>query len=133
MILQGLLGSLRSQLWIPIGQNTYRQITLSAFEWVLNLSLGFHLTRRLGVVTSALSKGAAIDQFLDFLLFSLIGVIADITLAIVYLLLYFDFMYAIIVLSTAWAYVSATVYMALYRGKARRQMVDYSQQVNAVQ
>jgi len=106
---------------------------MSAFEWVLNLSLGFHLTRRLGVLTSALGKGAAIDQFLDFLLFSLVGVIADIVLAVTYFLLYFDFAYAIVVVLTAWAYVSATLYMALYRGKARRRMVDRSQQVMAVQ
>ncbi|CAI6337027.1 unnamed protein product [Periconia digitata] len=129
----GLLGCLRSQCWVPIGQNTYRRITLSAFEWVLNLSLGFHLATKLGILTSALSKGAAIDQFLDFLLFSLVGVIADIVLAVGYFLLFFDFQYAMIVVFTSWAYVSATVYMALYRGKARRKMVDRSQEVNAVQ
>ena len=128
-----MLGSLRSQLWIPIGQNTYRETTLSAFNWVLNLSIGFHLTRRLGIITSALSKGAAIDQFLDFLLFSLIGVVADISLVVVYFLIYYDSIYAVVIIITAWAYVSATVYMALYRGKARRRMVAQNQQVNAVQ
>ena len=53
----GLLGSLRSLLWIPVSQYSYRGLTTAAFNHVHSLSFDFHLSKRTGEVLSAFVEG----------------------------------------------------------------------------
>lgn len=129
---QGVIASIRALLWIPIGQAAYRRLTGSAFEHVLSLSLEFHLGKRLGEVMSALGKGGAINTFLDSLVFQLFPMVADIGVAAAYLLVMFDPMYSLIIIAMGGIYLVVTVYMAKYRGRARRQMVQEDREVDAV-
>src|SRR5437762_10003417 len=73
----GLVGAIRSYAWIPIGQYSYRELSTRAFEHVHSLSLDFHITKKTGEVLSALSKGAAINTFLEQILFQIFPVIVD--------------------------------------------------------
>lgn len=57
---QGALGAARSVLWIPVSQSLFRRLSCAAFEHVLGLSMDFHLSKRIGEVTSALSRGSAV-------------------------------------------------------------------------
>jgi ABC-type transport system involved in Fe-S cluster assembly fused permease/ATPase subunit len=66
---QGAIGSARSVLWIPVSQSLFRRLSCAAFEHVLGLSMDFHLSKRIGEVTSALSRGSAINTFLENFLF----------------------------------------------------------------
>ena len=56
---QGAIGAARSVLWIPVSQGLFRRLSCAAFEHVIGLSMDFHLSKRIGEVTSALSRGAA--------------------------------------------------------------------------
>ena len=76
----GLVGAIRSYAWIPIGQYSYRELSTKAFEHVHSLSLDFHLTKKTGEVLSALSKGSAINTFLEQILFQIFPVIIDLVL-----------------------------------------------------
>lgn len=129
---QGVIASIRSLIWIPIGQAAYRRLTESAFEHVLSLSLEFHLGKRLGEVMSALGKGSAINTFLDSLIFQLFPMVADIGVAAVYLLATFDPLYSLIIIAMGGIYLFVTVYMAKYRGRARRRMVHEDREMDAV-
>uniref|UniRef100_A0A0D2YK28 ABC transmembrane type-1 domain-containing protein n=1 Tax=Fusarium oxysporum (strain Fo5176) TaxID=660025 RepID=A0A0D2YK28_FUSOF len=62
---QGVLGAARSLLWLPVSQSLFRRLSSAAFEHVLGLSLEFHLNKKVGEVTSALSRGASINTFLE--------------------------------------------------------------------
>jgi ABC-type transport system involved in Fe-S cluster assembly fused permease/ATPase subunit len=128
---QGVLGSIRALLWIPIGQTTYRKLTASAFEHVLSLSLDFHLGKRLGEVMAALSKGSAINTFLDSLIFQLLPMVIDLWVAAAYFLLKFDPLYSLILIAVTWTYLFVTIQMAKYRGKARREMVMRDREMDA--
>ncbi|KAH7048241.1 putative transport protein [Macrophomina phaseolina] len=128
---QGVIASIRALLWIPIGQAAYRRLTESAFEHVLSLSLEFHLGKRLGEVMSALNKGAAINTFLDALIFQMFPMIADIGVAAAYLLLNFNPMYSLIIIAMGGIYLFVTIYMAKYRGRARRRMVNEDREMEA--
>lgn len=128
---QGVIASIRALLWIPIGQAAYRRLTETAFEHVLSLSLEFHLGKRLGEVMSALSKGAAINTFLDALIFQLFPMLADIAVAAAYLLLTFNPMYSLIIIAMGGIYLFVTIYMAKYRGRARRRMVNEDREMEA--
>ena len=129
---QGVIASIRALLWIPIGQTTYRQLTESAFGHVLSLSLEFHLGKRLGEVMSALSKGSSINTFLDSLIFQLFPMVADIGIAAAYLLVTLDPFYSLIIIAMGWTYLFVTIYMAKYRGRARRDMVNKDREMDAV-
>ena len=73
------------------------------------LSLDFHLNKRLGEVTSALSKGSALNTFM----------------------VEFDFFYALVVICITWTYLYVTIYMAKYRGRARREMTNRDRAMEA--
>ncbi|KAF2259678.1 P-loop containing nucleoside triphosphate hydrolase protein, partial [Lojkania enalia] len=128
---QGVIGSIRALLWIPISQSTYRRLSSAAFKHVLNLSLDFHLSKRVGEVMSALSKGGALNTFLDGLAFQLFPMVADLWIAALYFFFVFDAYYSLMAISVTWFYIYITIYMAKYRGRARREMVKREREMDA--
>ena len=128
---QGVIGSIRALLWVPISQSTYRRLSAATFEHVLELSLDFHISKRIGEVTSALSKGGALNTFLDGFAFQLFPMVADLWIAAVYFFVMFDAFYSLMIISVTWFYIFITIYMAKYRGRARREMVKREREMEA--
>lgn len=129
---QGLIGSLRSSLWIPVSQYSYMELSTAAFEHVHGLSLEFHLGKKTGEVLSALSKGSSINTFLEQVTFQVVPMLIDLGVAIGYFLVAFDAYYALVVGISTFCYLYVTVRMAQWRAGIRRQMVNYSRQEDAV-
>ncbi|KAK0735158.1 P-loop containing nucleoside triphosphate hydrolase protein [Lasiosphaeria miniovina] len=129
---QGAIGAARSVLWIPVSQSLFRRLSCAAFEHVLGLSLDFHLSKKIGEVTSALSRGAAMNSFLENFVFQVFPMIFDIFVAGVLFFVKYDAFYTIIVFSIMWSYIFLTIYMAKYRGRARRDMALKSREMDAV-
>jgi ABC-type transport system involved in Fe-S cluster assembly fused permease/ATPase subunit len=128
---QGILGATRAILWIPISQSLYQRLSCAAFEHVLSLSLDFHLSKRIGEVMSALSKGGSLNTFLDGFAFQLFPMVFDLFIAAVYFFIRFDAFYSLIILAVMWSYLFLTIYMAKYRGRARREMVRRDREMEA--
>ena len=128
---QGIVSSVRAILWIPISQSLFQRLSCAAFEHVLNLSLDFHLSKQIGEVMSALSKGGALNTFLDGFAFQLFPMVFDLGVAAVYFAIKFDAFYAIIVIGVMWSYIFVTIYMAKYRGRARREQALKERQMEA--
>ncbi|KAK0113195.1 hypothetical protein ONS95_014892 [Cadophora gregata] len=128
----GILGAIRSVLWIPISQYSYKALTTASFEHVHSLSLDFHLGKRTGEVLSALSKGTAINNFLEQITFSVLPMVFDLGVAIVYFAIYYDAYHALVVGIITFAYLYLTVRMAQWRSKQRRQMTNLSREEEAV-
>ncbi|CAJ2511445.1 Uu.00g070700.m01.CDS01 [Anthostomella pinea] len=128
---QGALGAARSVLWIPVSQSLFRRLSCAAFEHVLGLSMDFHLSKRIGEVTSALSRGSAMNTFLENFLFQVFPMIFDIFVAAVYFFIRYDAFYTLIVLFIMWTYIFLTMYMAKYRGRQRRDMTTKSRDMDA--
>ena len=129
---QGAIGAARSVLWIPVSQSLFRRLSCGAFEHVLGLSLDFHLSKKIGEVTSALSRGAAINTFLENFVFQVFPMIFDIFVAGVVFFVKYDAFYTIIVFFIMWSYIFLTIYMAKYRGRQRRDMATKSRAMDAV-
>ncbi|KUI53152.1 Heavy metal tolerance protein [Cytospora mali] len=129
---QGAIGAARSVLWIPVAQSLFRRLSCAAFEHVLGLSLEFHLSKRTGEVTSALSRGAAMNTFLENFLFQVFPMVFDIFVAGVYFFVEYDAFYTIIVFFIMWSYIFLTIYMAKYRAKQRRDMATKNREMDAV-
>ncbi|KAL2166389.1 hypothetical protein VTG60DRAFT_2818 [Thermothelomyces hinnuleus] len=128
----GLLGSLRSNLWVPVSQHTYRALTTAAFEHVHSLSLDFHLGKHTGEVLSALNKGASINQFLEQVTFQVVPMLVDLLLAIVYVYVKFGPLYALFISVTTFYYLHLTIRMAATRADQRRDMVNADRAEEAV-
>ncbi|PQE21831.1 hypothetical protein CJF31_00007677 [Rutstroemia sp. NJR-2017a BVV2] len=128
----GILGAARSVLWIPISQYSYKALTTASFEHVHSLSLDFHLGKRTGEVLSALSKGNAINNFLEQVTFQVLPMIFDLGVAIGYFAIYYDAYYALVVGIITFAYLYLTIRMARWRSEQRRQMQNLSREEDAV-
>ncbi|KAM0350726.1 hypothetical protein ACHAPU_003221 [Fusarium lateritium] len=129
---QGALGALRSVLWIPVSQSLFRRLSSAAFEHVLGLSLEFHLNKKVGEVTSALSRGASINTFLESFCFQVFPMVFDIFVAGVIFFVKYDAFYTIIVFFIMWSYIFLTIYVAKYRGKQRRDMTVKTREMEAI-
>ena len=128
----GLLGSLRSLLWIPVSQHSYRGLTTAAFNHVHSLSLDFHLSKRTGEVLSALNKGSAINQFLEQVTFQVFPMLFDLFLSISVFYYKFGALYAEInMVDTCW-YLYMTIKMASTRADQRREMTNADREEEAV-
>ncbi|KAF7909632.1 uncharacterized protein EAF01_003350 [Botrytis porri] len=128
----GILGAARSVLWIPISQYSYKALTTASFEHVHGLSLDFHLGKRTGEVLSALSKGNAINNFLEQVTFQVLPMIFDLGVAIGYFAYAFDAYYALVVSIITFSYLYLTIRMARWRSDQRRQMQNLSREEDAV-
>ncbi|KAK3379412.1 hypothetical protein B0T24DRAFT_522327 [Lasiosphaeria ovina] len=128
----GLLGSLRSILWIEVSQHTYLALTTAAFEHVHSLSLDFHLGKRTGELLSALNKGAAINSFLEQVTFQVMPMLVDLFVAIVFFYIEFGPKYALFVAVITFYYLYLTIHMAATRVDERRDMVNADREEEAV-
>lgn len=128
---QGILGSGRAILWIPVSQALFRRLTCAAFEHILELSLDMHLSKRIGEVMSALNKGSALNTFLDGFAFQLFPMVFDLGIAAVYFLIRMDAFYSLIIIGVMWTYIYMTIYMAKWRARARREMATRDREMDA--
>jgi len=135
MLLQGqagLLGSVRSIIWVKVAQYSYKSLETAAFEHVHSLSLDFHLGKRTGEVLSALNKGGAINTFLEQVTFQLVPMIIDLFLAIYFFNHFFDATYGTIVSVNVFWYLYLTIKMAQTRADQRREMTNADREEEAV-
>jgi ABC-type transport system involved in Fe-S cluster assembly fused permease/ATPase subunit len=128
----GALGSLRTILWIPVSQHTYRALITAAFQHVHSLSLDFHLKKRTGEIQSALNKGGAINQFLEQVTFQVFPMILDLLIAIVFFYVNFNAMYALFVSIITFFYLHLTIRMAATRAQQRREMTNADRDEEAI-
>lgn len=128
----GILGAARSTMWIPIGQYSYRELSVAAFEHVHDLSLDFHLGKKTGEVLSALGKGSSINTFLEQVTFQVVPMLVDLCVAIGYFLNQFDAYYALVIAVVTFWYIYLTIRMAQWRAEIRRQMVNADREEDAV-
>ena len=128
----GLLGAVRAALWVPIGQYSFRELSVAAFEHVHGLSLDFHLGKKTGEVLSALNKGSSINTFLEQVTFQVLPMLVDLAVAIGYFFVKFDEYYALVIAIVTFVYLYITVRLAQWRADIRRDMVNSDRQQEAV-
>ena len=128
----GVINSIRSVLWIPISQYSYRELSVAAFEHVHGLSLDFHLGKKTGEVLSALNKGASINTFLEQVSFQVVPMLVDLVVAIGYFFYEFDIYYALIVALLSFSYMYLTIRLASWRADLKREVTNLNRNEEAV-
>ncbi|KAF6213692.1 hypothetical protein GE061_011414 [Apolygus lucorum] len=119
----GLLNNLRSFLWIRIQQYTTREVEVELFRHLHGLSLRWHLSRKTGEVLRVMDRGTdSINNLLSYILFQIIPTIVDIIIAIIFFCLYFNAWFGLIVFTTMFLYILATICVTEWRTKFQRRM-----------
>jgi ATP-binding cassette subfamily B (MDR/TAP) protein 6 len=119
----GLLSNLRSYLWIPIGQNSYRRACLDIFTHVLHMDHAFHTHRRTGELLRIMDRGtASMQTLLSTVAFQIGPALFDIAAAAIFMALRLKPWIAAIVFATLGAYIPMTVAVTEWRGRFRRDL-----------
>ncbi|CAI6347440.1 unnamed protein product [Macrosiphum euphorbiae] len=119
----GFLNNLRSYLWIRVQQYTKREVEVSLFRHLHNLSLKWHLSRKTGEVLRIMDRGTdSTNSLLSFLLFSIGPTIIDIIVAVIFFLSYFNWMMGTVVFITMVLYIALTIIITEWRTKFQRRM-----------
>lgn len=106
----GLLNNLRSFLWIRIQQYTTREIEVELFRHLHDLSLRWHLARKTGEVLRVMDRGTdSINNLLNYIIFSISPTIADILIAVVFFISYFNGWFGLIVFITMVLYIGKLI------------------------
>lgn len=124
--------SIQTVLWLPIEQFTNRRVAVMMFEHLHSLSLRWHLNRKTGEVLRIVDRGnQAISSLLYYIWFSIVPVIVDILIAVVYFMVQFDMNFGFIVLLTMAVYLVCTMAVTEWRTKFRRQTIELENETNA--
>lgn len=119
----GLISNLRSYLWIPISQASYRRATLDVFTHALGMDLDFHLKRKTGELLRVMDRGTnSIQTLLSTVVFSVGPAIFDIAAASVYIAISLQPWIAVVVFITLSTYIPMTIALTEWRGQFRREM-----------
>ncbi|WFD36335.1 ATP-binding cassette-type vacuolar membrane transporter Hmt1 [Malassezia cuniculi] len=118
----GLITVAQNLLWFPLAWYSDVNMSMLMFDRVLNLSMSFHTKRRTGEVIRTLDRGAAINNFFEYLLFSLTPVFVDIFVAMIYLSAVFGWTIGLLLLIVMVTYTWCSIRITTWRTQLRREM-----------
>jgi ATP-binding cassette subfamily B (MDR/TAP) protein 6 len=119
----GFLNTIRSQLWIRIGQYTTKEIQMDMFAHLHRLSLSWHLARKTGEVLRVMDRGTkSIQTILQYIIFNVAPTIIDIIIATIFFFIAFNYYFGLLVLITMILYLTVTILVTEWRTRHRREM-----------
>ena len=108
-----------------------RRVTLQVFRHLHALSLRFHLARRTGGVARDIERGgSAIADLLDWMIYTILPTLFEITLVTGVLVWMYDWGFAAIVLATLVAYMVFTFMITEWRTRYYRAAVEADTRAN---
>ncbi|KAJ1900373.1 ATP-binding cassette-type vacuolar membrane transporter Hmt1 [Kickxella alabastrina] len=118
---EGILNTIQSYVWIPVGQNTTKSISVAMFEHMHQLSLRFHVGRKTGEILRVQDRGVtSVVSLLTSIVFNVIPTLADIVLACYFFSVMFDLYFGTIVLTTMSMFMAVTILLVGWRTEYRR-------------
>ena len=106
----GGLTFLRRVLWIRIDQHLEKEAQITLFGHMHNLSLRWHLSRKFGEVLQVMDRGiGSITVFLNYFVFTILPMCADIVIALVYFSYHFNHWFGLIVFVMVIVYSAVTI------------------------
>jgi len=119
----GVLGNLRTYLWIRVQQFTALEIQVGLFRHIHQLSMKWHMSRKTGEVLRVMDRGtSSINNLLQYLVFSIVPTFIDIGIAIIYFCVEFNYWFGVIIFLTMALYLTGTIMITEWRTKFRREM-----------
>jgi len=123
--------AVRDALFSKVSQHSIRQISLSMFEHLHNLSLQFHLNRQTGALAKYIDRGTkGIDFLLRYVLFNVVPTFFEIFLVAGILFYLFGPWYAVVTLTTISFYSYLTFLITEWRNEFRKRMNNADNEVS---
>ncbi|GAA5821560.1 hypothetical protein JCM3770_006824 [Rhodotorula araucariae] len=118
----GLFSELRNAVFANVAQGAIRRVARSVFTHLLNLDIGFHLTRQTGGLTRAIDRGTkGISFLLSSVVFHVVPTALEISMVCGILSYKFGWDFAAVTLVTMAAYSWFTIRTTSWRTKFRKQ------------
>jgi ATP-binding cassette subfamily B protein len=122
---------LRELLFAKVTQRAVRNIALEVFRHLHALSLRFHLSRQTGGLTRDIERGTrGISTLINFMLFSILPTLVEITLVTAILIARYDWTFVAITFAALALYIVVTVRITEWRTGFRRQMNELDSRAN---
>ncbi|GAA5865767.1 hypothetical protein JCM8547_002771 [Rhodosporidiobolus lusitaniae] len=117
-----LFSELRNAVFASVAQGAIRRVARSVFAHLLNLDIGFHLTRQTGGLTRAIDRGTkGISFLLSSVVFHVVPTALEISMVCGILSYKFGWDFAALTLVTMGAYAWFTIRTTSWRTKFRKQ------------
>ena len=130
-VLAQAFGELRDAVFTRVAQRAIRRAALKTFRHLHQLSLRFHLDRKIGGISRAVERGTkGIEFLLRFMLFNILPTMLEILLVCGILWWLYGVDYAALTLATLVIYVLWTLAITEWRIKYRRAMNDSDSEAN---
>ncbi|GAA5824112.1 hypothetical protein JCM5353_006148 [Sporobolomyces roseus] len=118
----GLFSELRNAVFANVAQGAIRRVARNVFAHLLNLDIGFHLTRQTGGLTRAIDRGTkGISFLLSSVVFHVVPTALEISMVCGILSYKFGWDFAAVTLTTMAAYSWFTIKTTSWRTKFRKQ------------
>jgi ATP-binding cassette subfamily B protein len=122
---------IRDALFSKVSQHSIRQVSLTMFKHLHNLSLQFHLNRQTGALAKYIDRGTkGIDFLLRYVLFNIVPTFFEIFLVSGILFFLYGPWYAVITLTTIGLYSYLTFTITEWRNIFRKRMNQADNEVS---
>jgi ATP-binding cassette subfamily B protein len=127
-----LFQELRQVVFARVLARTSREITLRVFSHLHALSLRFHLDRRTGGVSRDVERGmVSVSDLLDWTIYTILPTLFEITLISTFLIVRYDWGFALITLTTIVTYIVFTFSVTEWRLRYYRAKNEADTEANA--
>jgi len=118
------MSELRWLLYGPIEQRLKRNVAMTVFRHLHELSMRFHIGRKTGALSRIMDNGTrGVDNLLMATVFMILPLVTEIVIILVVLLAFFDFVFTAIILGTFVLYSVALVIGSEWLRKHQRKAV----------
>jgi ABC-type transport system involved in Fe-S cluster assembly fused permease/ATPase subunit len=123
---------LRDALFAPVFMHAVRTLALQTFGHLHHLSLRFHLERKTGGLTRVLERGRnGIEEMVRLGLNQLVPVVVEVVLIIAVLLVMFDWLYVVVLVTMVTGYMAYTIKATEWRIAIRGAMNESDTDANS--
>ncbi len=110
-LIAGLLNEVRDGIFARVAERAMREAGVKVFKHLHNLSLSFHLERKMGALNQIIQKGVkAIEEFMQFATFSLLPTLIE----VIFIVIIFSYLYGLLVAFICAAMMVVYVYSTLH-------------------
>ncbi|KAI9724419.1 MAG: hypothetical protein M1812_000487 [Candelaria pacifica] len=118
------VGGLKTYLWAPVEQYSYRALSTAAYNQIMELDSEFHNSKKTGDLFASIHQGRSVSELLESLLFEILPMLIDLIVACGYLYYLFDAYMALIIAVVSFTYIWTTVKLGARTSTIRRSYVE---------
>lgn len=127
-----VFNEIRDSVFARVRHGAMRTMSLRVVEHMHALSLRFHLQRKTGAITRDMDRGTrSVSSLLNYLVFSILPVLVEVSLIAIYLLSQYSPWYAVVTFTTVIIYIAATMWITEWRMKYRIRMNKMDSKANS--